>query len=76
MACHAMPALPRPLQEGKIVFQGNPAEAVKVFAKLGYPCPPLTNPADHVMDMISPQIHADGRVHSTSFRLQEPPVIE
>lgn len=51
----------------------------------GFPCPPLTNPADHVMDVIAtPPPSARGgslaagvRCYSTeSFVLQEPPVIE
>ncbi|PSC67254.1 ABC transporter G family [Micractinium conductrix] len=65
------------LQEGRIVFQGPPSTAVTVFAKAGYPCPPLTNPADHVMDVITPRIVANSRAPSYSnLRLQEPPVIE
>lgn len=51
----------------------------------GFPCPPLTNPADHVMDVIATpppsarggSLAAGARCHSTeSFMLQEPPVIE
>lgn len=46
------------------MFQGPPTEAVGLFASHGFPCPPLTNPADHVMDIITPRIQADGRVSS------------
>lgn len=58
------------------MFQGEPSSAVTVFASHGFPCPPLTNPADHLMDVIScsPHVHATAR--AASFVLQEPPVIE
>lgn len=39
------PRRPLPSQSGRIVFQGPPATAVAVFAKAGFPCPELTNPA-------------------------------
>ena len=32
-------------QDGGVVFQGPPAEAVAFFARHGFPCPQLTNPA-------------------------------
>lgn len=67
------------LQGGKVVFQGPPSSAVTFFAKAGFPCPPLTNPADHVMDVISPaNVRADARDASFSLvlQLQEPPIIE
>ena len=64
------------------MFQGSPAAAVSVFANAGFPCPPLTNPADHVMDIITPRAsgidpaNEDASGRSLSLRLQEPPVIE
>lgn len=73
------------LQTGRIVYQGPPSAAIAFFARHGFPCPPLTNPADHVMDVIAtPPPSARGgslaagvRCYSTeSFVLQEPPVIE
>ncbi|KAI7840440.1 hypothetical protein COHA_005866 [Chlorella ohadii] len=73
------------LQTGRIVYQGPPTAAIAFFARHGFPCPPLTNPADHVMDVIAtPPTSARGgsmaagvRCYSTeSFVLQEPPVIE
>ncbi|GAB4814284.1 hypothetical protein N2152v2_001330 [Parachlorella kessleri] len=73
------------LQNGRQVYHGPPTDAVHYFASHGFPCPPLTNPADHVMDIITPQIMADGKVAShldlatmdatvTSFRLTENPL--
>ncbi|KAL4427313.1 hypothetical protein ABPG77_003222 [Micractinium sp. CCAP 211/92] len=64
------------LQSGRIVYQGSPAQAVNVFAKAGFPCPPLTNPADHVMDVITPGLLPRQDSCSSILQLQEPPVIE
>jgi hypothetical protein len=72
------PALTMP-QSGTIVYQGDTSAAVAVFARHGYPCPPLTNPADHLMDVITPHVHADARGPPQApldCKLQEPPVIE
>lgn len=72
------PALTMP-QSGTIVYQGDTSAAVAVFARHGYPCPPLTNPADHLMDVITPHVHADARGPPQApldCKLQEPPVIK
>lgn len=66
------------MQGGKIVFQGDPSTAVTVFAQHGFPCPPLTNPADHLMDVISPHtshIHVDARASFSNWSLTEPPIV-
>ncbi|KAL4440224.1 hypothetical protein ABPG75_003225 [Micractinium tetrahymenae] len=65
------------LQSGRIVYQGSPAQAIHVFAQAGFPCPPLTNPADHVMDVITPGVLISRQDSCSSLlQLQEPPVIE
>lgn len=86
-------APPGPLaQGGRILFQGPPKAAVAYFARHGFPCPPLTNPADHVMEVISggaggsPLDSARSGTEgggmgprtcsAASLQLQEPPVIE
>lgn len=41
------------LCEGKIVYDGPPANIPGYFAEIGYPAPPLTNPADHLMSILN-----------------------
>jgi len=41
------------LVAGEIAYQGLRAKAVDYYASLGYPCPDLSNPADHIMDVIA-----------------------
>ena len=41
------------MKKGNIVYQGSAAMATEYFAKSGYPCPELTNPADHLLDVIT-----------------------
>eukprot|EP00899_Mesostigma_viride_P016059 jgi/Mesvir1/24454/Mv21823-RA.1 len=41
------------LQGGSTVFAGPAMSSLDHFAGMGYPCPPLTNPADHLMDLIT-----------------------
>ncbi|KAK7208609.1 ABC efflux transporter [Myxozyma melibiosi] len=39
---------------GRVAYSGPGGdELLDYFAGCGYPCPPLTNPADHILDMIS-----------------------
>lgn len=38
---------------GKVGYNGEQLKMVDYFASLGYPCPKLTNSADHVLDLIS-----------------------
>ncbi len=42
------------LSEGRTIFMGKASEAVDYFAKQGYPCPNLYNPADYFLDTLSP----------------------
>eukprot|EP00798_Chlamydomonas_sp_ICE-L_P023416 gene23416-30690_t len=42
------------LKRGRIMYQGPAAEAVAHFEKLGHTCPPHENPADHLMDILTP----------------------
>eukprot|EP00959_Pyramimonas_sp_CCMP1952_P010437 218509-Pyramimonas_sp.AAC.2 len=41
------------LSNGQEVYFGAQAAALEHFAGLGYPCPPLTNPAEHLSDLIA-----------------------
>lgn len=49
------------LKAGEIVYQGPAGKAITFFAKAGFPCPPLTNPADHLMDVITPGLGEDAQ---------------
>ena len=40
------------MRKGDIVYQGGAYSSIEYFAKLGFPCPDLTNPADHLIDVI------------------------
>ncbi|KAL6046864.1 ABC2 type transporter superfamily protein [Balamuthia mandrillaris] len=42
------------LKEGRIVYHGAVAEVLDFYAHAGFPCPRHTNPADHVLDVITP----------------------
>lgn len=41
------------MSEGNILYQGPSASAIAHFTKLGYPLPPETNPADHLIDILT-----------------------
>eukprot|EP00953_Heterococcus_sp_UTEX-ZZ885_P004664 3011-Heterococcus_DN1.PRE.3 len=38
------------LKAGDIAYQGPARDALAYFEQTGFPCPPLTNPADHILD--------------------------
>eukprot|EP00953_Heterococcus_sp_UTEX-ZZ885_P028758 15330-Heterococcus_DN1.PRE.2 len=38
------------LKAGEIAYQGPAKDALAYFEQTGFPCPPLTNPADHILD--------------------------
>jgi ATP-binding cassette subfamily G (WHITE) protein 2 len=42
------------LKQGKIVFQGSCQKSVFFLEAIGMPCPAGTNPADHLIEVISP----------------------
>ena len=44
------------LKEGNIVYQGASNAALGFFEKAGFICPSLTNPADFLLDIISPPV--------------------
>jgi ABC-2 type transporter len=52
---------------GDIVYQGEANKAIDFFDKAGFPCPPLTNPADHIIDVLADHHDTDsqsGHAHS------------
>lgn len=42
------------MKKGKIVYLGDCAKSVNFLSAVGLPCPPGVNPADHLLDVISP----------------------
>lgn len=50
------------LKAGRIIYQGSTAGALTFYERAGYPCPPLTNPADHLLDVIQPALGVDDAV--------------
>lgn len=54
------------LSRGRVVWSGDSAGMLRHLAALGHPCPPLTNPADWVLDVSSvdvrsPALEAESR---------------
>ena len=42
------------LKSGRILFQGSVPDALKLFEECGFPVPHYSNPADHLLDVITP----------------------
>ena len=42
------------LKNGYTIYQGPRKQAMEVFHSAGFPCPLYTNPADHLLDVITP----------------------
>ncbi|KAJ1415484.1 P-loop containing nucleoside triphosphate hydrolase protein, partial [Ochromonadaceae sp. CCMP2298] len=38
---------------GRVAYHGPQTAAIGYFASLGHPCPPHTNPAEHLIDLVS-----------------------
>lgn len=41
------------MKSGQIAYQGKAIDAINYFEKKGFPFPPLTNPADHLIDILA-----------------------
>lgn len=41
------------MRKGDIVYHGLANKAIDYFASLGYPCTTMTNPADHILDVLT-----------------------
>ena len=42
------------LKAGSIIYQGPRDQVMDVYNRAGFPCPLYTNPADHLLDVITP----------------------
>ncbi|CAF1270390.1 unnamed protein product [Rotaria sordida] len=45
------------LKAGHVLYQGPRRQAMDVYRTAGFPCPIHTNPADHLLDVITPPRH-------------------
>lgn len=54
---------------GKVAFNGPSESLLPYFAGVGYPCPGLTNPADHVLDIISVNLQSSELEETTRARV-------
>lgn len=44
---------------GQLIYQGSASGVLKFFEDSGFPCPEFTNPADHLLDVITPALSSD-----------------
>lgn len=56
-------------QRGNVVFQGPRNELLPHLALAGYICPPLYNPSDYCMDLISVDVRRQSKQRETSARI-------
>lgn len=42
------------MSKGNVVAMGTREEVLEQYNRAGYPCPEFTNPADHILDVITP----------------------
>ena len=61
------------LHAGHVVYCGPTDLAVPHFATLGFPCPPMTTPTDHFLDVVrnaqgAPQVFVEGYEQSELYR--------
>ncbi|UJR29328.1 hypothetical protein I4U23_010540 [Adineta vaga] len=46
------------LKDGHIAYQGSRKQSTEIFRNAGFACPLYTNPADHILDVITPPKNA------------------
>lgn len=62
------------LKSGRIVYYGPADQIMEFFSEAGFPCPPMTNPADHMLDVITANPSQEGSkeaVEEAERRLKE-----
>lgn len=53
------------LKSGRILFQGSVPDALKLFEDCGFPVPHYSNPADHLLDVITPPMDLSAAAEAT-----------
>lgn len=54
---------------GKVAFNGPSSQILPYFSKVGHPCPKLTNPADHILDIISVNLQSAEKEEASRLRV-------
>lgn len=64
------------LKAGRVVYYGPAKEAITFYAEAGFPVPPMTNPADHFLDVITPSHHDVGKDDNALVGIYKPETID
>lgn len=62
------------LYEGQLIYSGPANQVARHYANAGFPCPPGVNPADHLMEVITPmsaEERDEVRQHAVSLMDQQ-----
>lgn len=54
---------------GQVAFNGPSSQILPYFSDVGHPCPGLTNPADHILDVISVNLQSTEKEEATRQRV-------
>jgi len=57
------------VKQGNVVFSGPREQMIPHFASLGHVCPPLYNPSDYVMDIVSVDVRGRRQLSTTTARI-------
>lgn len=63
------------LRNGEIAYQGSTPGAVKYFASIGYPNPYRSNPADHILDVLTVNAHKEEIKHIPYLPIKIDPLL-
>jgi ABC-type multidrug transport system ATPase subunit len=57
--------------EGRICYHGKADQAIQYFKNLGFPCPPMTNPAEFLVDLVSIDSEDPSLALEDEFRISQ-----
>ena len=60
------------LKAGRVVFYGPTKDAIQFYSDAGFPVPPMTNPADHFLDVITPSHHDNNKDDDALMGIYQP----
>jgi ABC-type multidrug transport system ATPase subunit len=64
------------LKAGRVVYYGPTQDAIKFYADAGFPVPPMTNPADHFLDVITPSHHDADKDDNALMGIYQPEPVD
>ncbi|UJR27353.1 hypothetical protein I4U23_008645 [Adineta vaga] len=64
------------LKAGHIIYQGSRKQSTEVFRAAGHPCPLFTNPADHLLDVITPPKHGSSNSEEPQLTLEQQAAVD